>query len=111
MSTKGTSGFILQRASAVILLPLGAWVLFNIVAHVGADYSKAKAWLTSPFNSILLGSFVVVGAFHMRIGMGEVITDYIQGTMRDILSFLNWVFSLAVIVATLYSVYSLSFAG
>ncbi len=111
MSKKGTSTFVIQRATAVLLIPLAIWFLINIVAHIGADYSSARAWLEQPFNGSLLGAFIVIGAWHMRIGMMEIIADYIHSSIKSTLLLINWLVALSVIAAAAWSIYNISFAG
>ncbi|HBK91300.1 MAG TPA: succinate dehydrogenase, hydrophobic membrane anchor protein, partial [Parvularcula sp.] len=77
MTHKGTATFIAQRTSAVILLPLAVWFLAGAVAHAGATYNEMRTWLATPLNAVLMGAFLLAGAFHMRIGLDEIIDDYI----------------------------------
>ncbi len=111
MSKKGTSTFIIQRATAVILAPIAIWFLFGIVSALTADYAAARAWLAEPLNAALLGVFFIVGAWHMRIGMEEIILDYIHSWAKDVLLFVNWLAALGVIAAAVWSIYTISFAG
>ncbi len=111
MSAKGTSVFIIQRASAVILVPLGVWFLVGVVSHLGADYATARAFVANPFNAVLLGAFLIVGVWHMRIGMAEIILDYIHSWLRDVLLFVNRLFALGLIVAAAWATYAILFAG
>lgn len=111
MAHKGTSTFVMQRASAVILFPLAVWFLVSLVAHAGDSFVDMKAWLASPAVSIPMAAFVVAGAFHGRIGLSEVIVDYIHSWMKDVLLVANWIFALAVMALAIWSVYALSFAG
>jgi succinate dehydrogenase membrane anchor subunit len=111
MSKKGTSSFIIQRATAVLLIPLAAWLLFNLIAVLGEDYAGARTWLENPLNSLFVSAFIVIGALHMRIGMTEIILDYIHSWMKDVLLFINWLVALGLIAATLWAVYTISFAG
>lgn len=111
MSKKGTSTFIIQRASAVVLIPLAIWLLFNIVALLAGDYDSARARLASPATGLLLGGFLIVAAVHMRIGMMEIIVDYIHSWLKDVLLLVNWLFSLGVVIGVAWAVYSISFAG
>jgi succinate dehydrogenase / fumarate reductase membrane anchor subunit len=111
MSRKGTSSFVLQRASAVLLLPLVVWFLFAVIAHAGDNYADMRVWLARPLTSIPFGALIIVGALHMRIGLMEVILDYVYSWMKDVLLLINWVVSLGLIGLTLWSVYQLSFAG
>lgn len=111
MSKKGTSSFILQRATAVLLIPLMVWFLFALVAHAGDSFAEMRAWLKQPLATIPFGALVIIGALHMRIGLTEVIADYIHSWMKDVLLLINWVITLGVIGLTVWSVYKLSFAG
>lgn len=111
MSKKGTSTFIIQRASAVFLIPLGAWFLIGVVGHLGVDYMAARAWVADPVNGVLLGAFLIIGVWHMRIGMAEIILDYVYSWAKDVLLFINWLFCLALIAAVAWAVYQISFAG
>lgn len=108
MSAKGTPTFIMQRASAVVLAPLALWFLFSVALHLGDTYAEARAWLAQPLNGILLSALVTVGAFHMRIGLGEVIDDYIHGSMRGPMRALNAIAALGVIVAVFWSLYGIN---
>lgn len=109
MASKGTSTFIFQRLTAVLLLPLTLWFLFNVVAHAGASFSATTGWLSAPINAILLGIFITTGALHMRIGMMEIIEDYIHGGLNGTLNLINWVVVIAIIAVTWWSLFSLAF--
>jgi len=108
---KGTSTFIIQRASAALLIPLAIWFLVGVVSHLGADQASARAWLSAPLNAGLLALFVSVGAWHMRIGMEEIIADYIHGGLKGVLSIINWLAALSLIAGALWSIYNIAFTG
>ncbi|MEZ5893788.1 MAG: succinate dehydrogenase, hydrophobic membrane anchor protein [Parvularculaceae bacterium] len=108
---KGTATFIIQRFTAVLLIPLVLWFLIGAVSHLGAGYDAARAWAGQWQNGLLLGLFAVIGAVHMRIGMAEIIADYIQSGVKSVLHFFNWLVAAAVIGAAAWAVYTLSFAG
>ena len=111
MAHKGTSTFIVQRATAALLIPLGIWFLISVVSHLGADYEVARAWLANPVNGILLSVFIIIGALHMRIGLAEIIVDYIHSKLGDVLLLLNWLVAAGIIASTLFAVFNISFAG
>jgi len=111
MSKKGTSVFIFQRASAVLLAPLALWFLFGVVSHLGADYGQARAWLANPINGLLFGALIAIGAMHMRIGLMEVIHDYIHSWVKGVFLLTNWLIALGVIATVIWSIYNISFAG
>ena len=94
MSKKGKSTVVVQRATGVILVPLAVWTLINLVSVLSADPSVALAWLTPASKSIVFGAFLAIGAWHMRIGMSEIIVDYLHGWPGDVLRVLNWALAL-----------------
>jgi succinate dehydrogenase / fumarate reductase, membrane anchor subunit len=74
----GVGGFIAQRVSAAALVLLTLWSVYAALSLAGAGFDAAQAWLRAPVNAILLALLIGVGMFHMRIGMAEVILDYIE---------------------------------
>ena len=111
MSKKGTSTFVLQRATAVLLIPLTIWFLVSVIAHAGDSFAGMSAWLSQPLTSGIFALLVSVGAIHMRIGMSEIIVDYIDAGLRGALLLLNWLVAISVIAIAIWSAYQLSFAG
>lgn len=111
MASKGTSAFVFQRASAAIILPLVIWLLISLIVHAGDSYEETIAWLSNPVIAFLLGVLVIAGAVHMRIGLMEVIEDYVHSGLKGVLLALNWLFALAVAATALWSIYQLAFTG
>ncbi len=111
MAHKGTSTFIIQRFTAVLLAPLAIWFLIGAVSHLGADYETARSWLEQPLNGGLMALFVAIGAWHMRIGMSEIIADYVSSGLRGLLNLINWLVCLALIAGALWAVYNILFAS
>ncbi|MEM8770166.1 MAG: succinate dehydrogenase, hydrophobic membrane anchor protein [Pseudomonadota bacterium] len=111
MAHKGTGTFVMQRASAVLLVPLVIWFLVSVVSHAGDSFVEMKTWLSNPLVSIPFAAFVIIGSFHGRIGLSEVIVDYIHSWLRDVLLILSWIVTLGVWALAVWSVYQLSFAG
>lgn len=74
----GVGGFIAQRVSAAALVFLTLWGVFAGLSLAKADYATAVLWMHAPVNAILLALLIGVGVFHMRIGMAEIIVDYIE---------------------------------
>jgi len=111
MSKKHTSTFVLQRASAVVLIPLAIWFMVSLVAHAGDSFVDMKAWLSKPTTSLPFAAIIVIGAYHGRIGLEEVIVDYIQSWLRTVLILFSWLAALALMALAAWSAYQLSFAG
>jgi len=75
----GTGHFLAQRWTAVALVPLIIWFVIGIIAHVGADYKTAVAWIGQPLNAVLM--VLMLGALfhHAQLGLQIVIEDYVHG--------------------------------
>lgn len=89
MTHKGTSTFIAQRASAVALLFLVVWFIWSLSAHAGAGLEEMRIWLSAPTGWAPMGLLIAIGSLHMRIGMNEIIDDYIDSGMRGVFKLLN----------------------
>lgn len=75
----GTHHFIVQRVSAVILIPLVLYFLYSIVRITGAhDYHAVQHWFSNPINSALVLAFVITGFYHAALGLQVVIEDYVH---------------------------------
>ena len=74
----GVGGFIAQRVSAAALVLLTLWGVYAALNLTRANYATAVIWMHAPLNSILMALLIAVGVFHMRIGLAEVILDYIE---------------------------------
>lgn len=108
MTHKGTTTFVAQRASAAILLPLLGWFLWGVVSHAGAPLDEIQAWVALPINAAFLGVLIVVGSFHMRIGLNEIIDDYIDSGTRGVFKLLNLFASFGAAALGLWSLYVLA---
>ena len=74
--------WILQKVSALILIPLGIWFLFMLKDFLYYDFTNKTLWFNSFTNSLLLSIFLLVSIFHLRLGLTVVIEDYIHSLKR-----------------------------
>ena len=79
--TKGHSGtgtFIRQRITGVINIGLVIFLVWLVSSLAGADRFQIAAVFSNPLVSFL--ALVLIGSalVHMRIGMGEIIEDYVH---------------------------------
>ena len=83
--------WILQKVSALVLIPLGIWFLFMIKDFLYYDFTNKILWFKNFYNSLLLSIFILVSIFHLRLGLTVVIEDYIHIYKRKktLLSFLE----------------------
>ena len=67
-----------QRVTAIVLVPLVLWFVYNVICLIGRDYSDVAAWLASPFNASIMLLFVLTALYHGQTGLQVVIEDYIH---------------------------------
>ncbi len=89
---------------------IGVFVVV-VLSLVGQPYPVVRARLASPFVGILMLGMLVSAMVHMRIGMQEIIDDYIHGRLRTPLTMLNIFFPLAVGLGCALAVVKLALGG
>ena len=108
----GVSHFIVLRVSAIALVPLGLWALYSGLTLSRLGFDGAQAWLHSPLNAILAILFAVSGAIHMRLGMNEVIEDYIhKASSKSALLILNYFVCVLAAVAAVFCILKIALIG
>ena len=78
-ANRGTETFLRQRRTALANIPLVIFLILSIVSHIGADYGTVKAYFAQPVVAALMLALVISVAIHMRIGLKEIIEDYVHG--------------------------------
>ena len=111
-SGQGTGHFIGQRVSAMALLVLATWFVISAAVgmHSPADLAAILDFLTSPLNAVGVILLIVVGIYHMRIGMQVVIEDYIARPLtRTFLLLLNTFIPIVVAAGAIFAVLLVNF--
>lgn len=91
-SASGTHHFIVQRVTAVALIPLVLWVVWLTLALLHADYTHARLLVHRPLNGVLLMAFVIALFWHTQLGLQVVIEDYVHTRWLEITAQLAVVF-------------------
>ncbi len=107
----GSRHFMWQRLTAVLLLPLTLFLVLLLVSLVGADYQTARVRLTMPVVWLPLLALVLVGVWHMWLGMQVIIDDYLKEGARSVALLLSTVFCAAMALCAVYAIYQLSFGA
>ncbi len=110
---KGAGGWLLQRATAIVLVPLTVWFVASLIAHTGGDHAALIAWLHSPLNAILMTLLLAVLFWHTALGLGVVIKDYVHAIPLQAAALIAMrisclVFTVAGVAAVLYIVFQVS---
>lgn len=80
----GTHHWIVQRLTAVALIPLVIWFVYSVATQMGSDYAEVVQWIALPWNTVLLVSFLAAGFWHSALGVQVVIEDYVAGEFAKI---------------------------
>lgn len=106
----GTHHWWLQRVTAIANLPLIAFLVIFIIAHLGASRAEVVASLNNPLVAIPLALTFISVLWHMRLGLQVVIEDYVHGHALKIAALLaNGFFTVLLGVAALYAILKMSF--
>ena len=82
----GVHHWIVQRVTAVALIPLCLWLVYLVLAAMHADYAQARALVHAPVNALLLIAFVLAVFWHVQLGLQVVIEDYVHTHWLEITS-------------------------
>jgi succinate dehydrogenase / fumarate reductase membrane anchor subunit len=108
----GTGDFWRMRVAAVALIILSLYFLGFVISLNGADYATVRAALAQPFAALMIGLFVLVGLIHMRLGMQEIIEDYVHAEGQKLaLLILSTFFCVVVGIASIFALLKLTLGG
>jgi succinate dehydrogenase / fumarate reductase membrane anchor subunit len=74
----GVHHFMVQRVTAVALVPLSLWLVWIVLEMLHLDYAAARALIAQPWNALLTIAFVVASFWHAQLGLQVVIEDYVH---------------------------------
>lgn len=75
---EGSNEWWRQRVTAIALIPLTFWFAAAVAGLPGLEYREAVQWIASPWNGILMLSFIIIVAYHSILGLQVVIEDYVH---------------------------------
>ncbi len=81
---EGLRPWVIQRVSAVYIVFFILYVAYSLLTSDAFTYEAWKGWLYHPFNTTVVGIFVIALLFHAWIGMRDVVLDYVHNIMLRI---------------------------
>ncbi|HHL43687.1 MAG TPA: succinate dehydrogenase, hydrophobic membrane anchor protein [Hellea balneolensis] len=73
----GVHEFITHRVSAIIIALVLPFILYGMIKALPHGYEGLMAWVHSPLGAFTLLIFITAGLYHGRLGVNEVIADYV----------------------------------
>ncbi|GFO80462.1 succinate dehydrogenase, hydrophobic membrane anchor protein [Methyloceanibacter sp.] len=108
----GTETFWRQRLTAVANVPLVIFLIWFVVSHAGASYDKVRECLANPVVAVLMLALIWSAAIHMRIGLREIIEDYVHTKMCKTVSLMAVTFFAALVgLASTLAILKISFGS
>jgi succinate dehydrogenase / fumarate reductase membrane anchor subunit len=78
----GVNHWIMQRVTALALIPLGIWFVGYFTVILTSPYELAQSWLKSPWSAALSILFIYALFYHGYLGMQVIFEDYVQDEKR-----------------------------
>jgi succinate dehydrogenase / fumarate reductase membrane anchor subunit len=106
----GTTTFWHQRITSVAGIPLTIAVIVIAIALLRSNHAGAVQILGSPLIAVIMLLFIITIAYHMWIGMQEIIVDYVHDEGLKFVTLLgNTFFVFALAFASCFAILKLSF--
>ena len=109
---EGTGNFWRIRVTSIALIPLAMFAVGWVLSLRGAGLEEVRASLANPVIALALALFLIISLDHMRLGMKEIIEDYVheEGGRLGLL-ILNTFFCVLIGAASIFALLKLSFGG
>jgi succinate dehydrogenase / fumarate reductase, membrane anchor subunit len=72
-----TRHWLMQRVTAIILIPLSFRLIVFLDLCMNAPYQQTVDWLKSPLNTLCIEAWLIAVCYHSAIGLQVVIEDYV----------------------------------
>ena len=105
------SKWIMQRLTAVILIPLTFWFVYQCVLISNYEYDQIKAFFFSKVNAALFFILITAMLYHAKLGIETIVEDYVTSVkLKKItklsISVLTYLFMILTTISLLYIVSS-----
>jgi len=77
-ANEGTQHFLMQRITAIALIPLSLWMVSFTSQLLTARHEDIIDWLAGPWDTMLAIVWVIATFYHAALGLQVVIEDYVH---------------------------------
>ena len=100
--------WILQRVTAVVLIPLSVWFIYSLMQLVGMDAAGASDFFQNPLNALLAAATITISFWHGALGLQVIVEDYVHNhTAEKIAHLLIKLFCYGLAAVCVYAVYTI----
>ena len=72
-----TYKWIIQRLTAVILIPLTFWFIYQCILLSNYEYDEIKTFFLSKLNASLFFILIIAMLYHAKLGNETIVEDYV----------------------------------
>ena len=76
----GTTAWLWQRVSALLLIPLILWLALVLVKWPGTEAATARQWIAQPLHTVLLSMTLPLLVMHAHTGLKTILEDSVRAS-------------------------------
>ena len=77
--------WLLQRITAIMLIPLSLWFLYKLVKLSSYNHNELILFFSSTANSLLFLIIIITSILHGKLGIKTILEDYVRAlNLRNI---------------------------
>ena len=105
------SKWIMQRLTAVVLIPLTFWFVYQCVLLSTYEYNQIKAFFFSKINASLFFILIISMLYHAKLGNETIVEDYVTSVnlkrvTKLTISILTYLFMILTAISLFYIINS-----
>ena len=75
---KASRKWIIQRATALLMIPIMGWFVINFISIYDEGYFEVMNFFSSGESKIRMLILILISFVHIVVGLKEIYEDYIQ---------------------------------
>ena len=100
--------WIIQRLTALVLIPLTFWFVYNCLLLASFNYDQTKAFFFSKINSSLYFILIISMLYHSKLGCETIAEDYVTSQkLKNITKLSINLLTYALMIIVSFSIFSL----
>jgi len=109
MKSNYASKWILQRVTALILIPLTFWFIYQCISFQSMNYYDIINFFQSYINSLLFLIMMTVMIVHAKLGCETIVQDYV--TSRSLIKTFKVIINFITLISLLLSLCAILWIG